>query len=202
MAAGWFRKAAEQGHLSAQSSLGLAYVEGAGVPQDACEGVEWFKKSASQDDPVGLYNLGLAYHLGICLPRSPQQFFRLTELSARLGYAPAQSNLGAAYGEGIGVERDDSKAIEYYRMAAMQNYALAQLNLALLLRDVQPLGSRFVEALAWLHVAAANLPDEHKRLAQGPMVQWSGTMALPDYVAARKMADEISQSLGGPVYDG
>ena len=44
----WYRMAAEQGHASAQSSLGSMYYYGKGVPQDYAEAVKWSRLAAEQ----------------------------------------------------------------------------------------------------------------------------------------------------------
>ena len=36
----WYRKAAEQGHASALTALGLSYANGRGVPRDEAEAVK------------------------------------------------------------------------------------------------------------------------------------------------------------------
>ena len=41
-----YRKAAEQGDASAQSSLALMYVYGHGVAKDGAEAVKWYRKAA------------------------------------------------------------------------------------------------------------------------------------------------------------
>ena len=44
----WYRKAAEQGHVSAQFSLGFRYATGWGVPRDYREAMSWYRKAAEQ----------------------------------------------------------------------------------------------------------------------------------------------------------
>ena len=44
----WYRKAAEQGHASAQYNLGLMYSEGQGVPQDNVEAHMWLNLAAAK----------------------------------------------------------------------------------------------------------------------------------------------------------
>ena len=44
----WFRKAAEQGHASAQFILGHCYDAGDGVSKDTAKAIEWYKKAAAQ----------------------------------------------------------------------------------------------------------------------------------------------------------
>jgi uncharacterized protein len=47
-AAKWYRKAAEQGHLYAQTVVGGLYAVGLGVPQDYVEAHKWFNLAASR----------------------------------------------------------------------------------------------------------------------------------------------------------
>ena len=47
-AAGWYRKAADQGHAAAQYRLGRLFERGLGVEQSREEAIKWYKKSAKQ----------------------------------------------------------------------------------------------------------------------------------------------------------
>jgi TPR repeat protein len=42
------RKAAEQGDAASQHKLGVAYVNGQGVPQDKAQGLSWLRKALAQ----------------------------------------------------------------------------------------------------------------------------------------------------------
>jgi TPR repeat protein len=44
--AGWYRKAADQGHARAQCNLGLMYANGQGVAQDHATATTWLRKAA------------------------------------------------------------------------------------------------------------------------------------------------------------
>ena len=48
LAVGWYRRAAEQGNIHAQHSLGLMYDQGEGVPKDAVSAYMWFNLAAAQ----------------------------------------------------------------------------------------------------------------------------------------------------------
>jgi TPR repeat protein len=63
-AAIWYRKAADQGHASAQSALGWLYEEGQGVPRDYGQAAYWYQKAAEQGHPSAQFQLGLAYKRG------------------------------------------------------------------------------------------------------------------------------------------
>ncbi|MGH7875618.1 MAG: tetratricopeptide repeat protein, partial [Candidatus Binatia bacterium] len=57
----WYRLAAAQGYAPAQSSLGLAYEKGQGVPQDYQEAVKWYRLAAAQGNESAQVNLGVMY---------------------------------------------------------------------------------------------------------------------------------------------
>jgi TPR repeat protein len=45
----WYRKAAEQGEVEAQTYLGFMYEQGlGGLPQNRAEAVKWYRKAAEQ----------------------------------------------------------------------------------------------------------------------------------------------------------
>ena len=54
----WVRKAAEQGHASAQYSLAQCYQDGHGVAQDYREAVEWYRKAAPASTHWGSNQIG------------------------------------------------------------------------------------------------------------------------------------------------
>jgi len=60
----WYRLAAEQGHLKAQSNLGVMYDNGRGIVQDYKEAVKWYRLAAEQGYWVAQYNLALSYAKG------------------------------------------------------------------------------------------------------------------------------------------
>jgi TPR repeat protein len=47
---GRYKKAAEQGNVNAQCSLGACYLHGEGVPRDKRQAISWLKKAAVQGD--------------------------------------------------------------------------------------------------------------------------------------------------------
>jgi len=58
----WFRKAAEQGDVGGQWSLGEMYRDGRGVEKNDEQAVYWFRKAAEQGDrdaPKALRKLGI-----------------------------------------------------------------------------------------------------------------------------------------------
>lgn len=94
-AAGWFFRAAEQGHPGAQFNLGLMYAEGHGVPQDAAKAAEWFAKAAEQGNVDAQNNLGVMYLIGEGVEKDIPKAIEWFEKAAALGNEDAKENLKA-----------------------------------------------------------------------------------------------------------
>lgn len=97
MAAGWYRKAAEQGNADAQYILGGMYRDGIGVRKDQAEAGRWYRRAS-----------------------------RACRMDAESGNAAAQCVLGVMYENGLGVRRNFERAADWYGKAASQGYAEAQ----------------------------------------------------------------------------
>ena len=110
-AAAWYRKAADQGDVAAQSNLGLLYAKGKGVAQDYAEAAKWYRKAADQGDLAAQINLALLYakgqgvYAGLCAKR-PNGIAR-RRIKAMCG---AQEQSGADVSDGQGVTRDDARS--------------------------------------------------------------------------------------------
>lgn len=94
-AAGWFYRAAEQGHAGAQFNLGLLYAEGHGVPQDSAKAVEWFAKAAEQGNVDAQNNLGVMYLVGEGVLKDVNKAIEWFEKAAAQGNEEAKGNLEA-----------------------------------------------------------------------------------------------------------
>ena len=55
----WYRRAAEQGNVDAQYSLGDMYARGDGVPEDDAEAVKWLRLAAEQDHADAQFSLDI-----------------------------------------------------------------------------------------------------------------------------------------------
>jgi len=65
----WYCKAAKQGHVAAQRSVGDCLEAGKGVPVDQLAAAGWYRKAAEQNDALAQQKLGMLYSLGKGLPR-------------------------------------------------------------------------------------------------------------------------------------
>lgn len=95
-AAGWFYRAAEQGHAGAQFNLGLLYLHGEGVPQNTSTALEWFTRSAEQGNTDAQNNLGVIYLTGEGgVPQNKDLAVEWFRKAAEQGNEEAKQNLEA-----------------------------------------------------------------------------------------------------------
>ena len=114
------RKSAEEGHASAQYTLGLLYDGGVGVPQDYRQAKEWFEKAAKQGHAGAQADLGTLYLQGEGAPQSAQMALFWFSQAAEQGDVLAFAKLGWMYAQGRGVLQDFIQAHKWYNLAAAQ----------------------------------------------------------------------------------
>lgn len=168
-AAEWWQEAAEQGHASAQYSLGYMYYRGHFLGEhfvgDAAEAIQWWQKAAAQGHVGAQYSLGFMYRNGQWVSRDDVKAAQWYQQAADQGLAAAQYSLGFMYYRGDGVSRDTAKAVEWYRKAALQGDAGAQYNLGLMYYRGEGVPEDNVLAHAWFNLSARSgvrLAVEHR----------------------------------------
>ena len=122
------RVKANAGDAQAQDTLGFAYANGLGVPQDYAQAAAWRRKSAEQGYARAQWRLGYAYERGQGVPQDYVQAVAWYRKAADQGDADAQSFLGFAYERGQGVPQDYAQAAAWTRKAADQGDASAELD--------------------------------------------------------------------------
>ncbi len=113
---------ADAGNVEAMLSLGVVFVKGQGVPQNADKAVEWFAKAAGAGNVNGQYNLGLAYVKGMGAPKDYAKASHYFRLAAEQNDAGAQYNLGVMYANGEGVQKDPLQSYAWFDAAAKNEY--------------------------------------------------------------------------------
>ena len=125
------RKAADQGLLAAQESLGIFSAMGIGMEHPApAEALEWYKKAAQQGSLDAATNIALMYADGTGIPKDPAQAMTWFRRAAEGGDATAQYNLALIYGRGKDVPQDYKESVRWLTAAADQNVLPASLDLA------------------------------------------------------------------------
>jgi TPR repeat protein len=137
-AAGWYLKAAERGHVEAQTSLAIMYSEGQGVGFDPLEAARWFRRAADAGNARAQYSLGLLYHQGDGVQRDFGEAIYWYESAARQGNANAMNNLAIMYGMGEGVTQSNPEAYAWFALAAENGDKNAAENRDLTAEEMTP----------------------------------------------------------------
>ena len=94
MAAEWYHKAAEQGHVCAQSTLGFMFQLGIVVEQNDAKSAEWWRKAADQGSADATCNLAGHYAYGTGgLPRDLTKALELLRKAEALGNDKAKARI-------------------------------------------------------------------------------------------------------------
>jgi TPR repeat protein len=73
---------AQHGHAAAQFYLGMMYIKGWGVPQDAAAAAQWSRRAATQGLAEAQYNLGMMYVRGEGVPQDLVEAYLWFHLAA------------------------------------------------------------------------------------------------------------------------
>ena len=85
----WFERAADQGHIDAETTLGLLLFQS----NDQAEGLKWLKKAADQGEPRALLVYGTALVNGDGVTQDPVLGYAYVSRSAEQGLEPAKQTL-------------------------------------------------------------------------------------------------------------
>mmetsp|Transcript_10062 Transcript_10062/g.17683 ORF Transcript_10062/g.17683 Transcript_10062/m.17683 type:complete len:326 (-) Transcript_10062:492-1469(-) len=127
----YFRAAADQGHLGAQTNAALMLLRGVGAPVNNIQAAHWFRIAAEKNNADAQWMLGRMYYDGIFGKkrdghpnmRSALEWF---QRSAENGNAQGQLNYAIMHEYGLGgVTVDYARAAELYKLASDQGEALA-----------------------------------------------------------------------------
>jgi len=89
MAKNWFSKAAEAGHLDAQTTLGLLLFQNG----DQAGGIKWLRRAADQNEPRALLVYGTALYNGDGVSQDRILGYAYITRAAEQGLAPAKDTL-------------------------------------------------------------------------------------------------------------
>ena len=155
-AAKHLRDAAEGGHAEAAYELGLAYMEGNGVPQNYDLSATWINRAADLGDPGAQFLVGSSFYAGIGVEQDIPRGLSFLELAADQGHAKAQLILGQAYVDGIGVPENAEWAARWYGKAARGGEPQAQFALGVMFASGLGIPRNTRRAYQWLSIAAGN----------------------------------------------
>jgi len=207
-AAGWYRKAADQGYAHAQAAMGRMYFYGRGVAKDQAAATAWYRKAAMQGDAAGERGLGFQYFYGNGVPQSYKDAFAWFYSAAMQGIVEGERDLALRYYRGEGVAQSYKDAFAWFYSAAMQGDVVGERYLALQYYYGRGAPKNYKDAFAWFYSAAVHggATDENTlalRYYTGEGVAQSDKDAFAWFYSAAVQDDpEAEQYLGALYRDG
>lgn len=180
----WYLKAAEQGHVRAQYSLGYIYRYGKGAPVndriDYDEAIKWYRKAAEQGHVWAQYSLGNIFYTftssNVSLQNYKEAFIWFSK-AAKQRHAGAQKRLGDMYYYGQSVIENNQKAIRWYRKSAKQGYLEAQASLGDMYYYGQGVTKNYQTAYMWYLLVKASANNAFQL---SPIFEWEGNRNRKD----------------------
>lgn len=110
LAENWFRKSADRGNCSAQTSIGMMYFLGNGVLQDYRKAAYWFGLASRNGSKDGQFMLGYLYSSGLGVHVDYSQAAILFSLAVLNNHSLAKCYLAELYCKGLGVYQNKDLA--------------------------------------------------------------------------------------------
>jgi len=126
---GYFKTAAEMGHVASMVALGQIYGSPSFAGKDFKAAHNWFEIAARAGNPLAMRSLGSMSMEGIGTDKNEKTAFEWFERAGRIGDAVSQVKLGYMLQRGLGIERDPEEAVTWFRLAAEQGEPVGASNL-------------------------------------------------------------------------
>lgn len=152
------KRNAEAGDIPSVYALGMAYVEGRGVPSQPATGVPWLKKVADLGDIPTMFLLAALNANAYGIPQNYEEAAKWYGKAADLGDVPSMCELGLLLVEGKGVKADPEKGAVLIRQAANMQYPKAMTYLGCLYLEGTGVPLSKAEGIKWLE-ASVQLGD-------------------------------------------
>jgi TPR repeat protein len=193
-AAEWFQKGSDKGSAVAKFNLGRFHLDGKGGLSGSENGLALMEEAAAKGLPEAHTALAEIYFLGLDNPQHTPDYTKAAphvKAAAANGEPAVINMLGVMKQRGLGMETDLQGAEECFRQAAMKGDFKAQSNLGHLLDPESEKGSRRIEAMAWIIIAAS----QGEPLATRKIAELEQTMPGKDFSAAREKADALQAKI-------
>lgn len=145
---------AEQGDVTAQSSLAFMYAKGINVEKNEPEAANWYRKAAEQGHINSQFNLGVMYAKGRGVEQNYTEAFKWYSRAAEQGDTSAQATLYLMYLKGIGVEKDERLAFNWCKQAADRGNLNCMFSLGEMYWKGIGVDQNYNEAFKWYKKAA------------------------------------------------
>jgi len=157
--------AANRGHATAQSNLGVYYIRGYGTDIDYKKAYKWYFKAAKQGNIKAQYNLAEQYEDGNPdLDANSKKAVYWYRKASNQKLKEAQYKMAYLYSEGKAVKQDHKKAFSLNLKSALQGYDKAQYSLGIMYENGIGILKDFERAEHWYEKAADQGHKKAKKL--------------------------------------
>ena len=163
----WMKSAASQGHVKAQSAMGLFYSKGFGVHRDPRLSFEWHLKAAKQGDGFSQMSVGCFYEEGEVVAKNLKESYSWFLRGAKNNHPGCQWALAMCLVKGTGVEVNLDEAMVWLRKSANAGYANAEYDLAACYIQGVGVKKNYDEGVKWLKKAAQHGDKEAQKRLNG-----------------------------------
>ena len=161
------RKLAQQKYAPAMYLYGKLLEAGDGLAQDRDAALRLIAEAAEKGYPSAMFDIGRMMMEGRRMRKNPEKGLELMRNAAVQGNRRAQFFLGVAYASGYGVPQDAERAHQNFRLCAAEGESPCQVQLAkLLLQSTTREERDFLQAIAWLELAAEDRNDEARLILE------------------------------------
>ncbi|KAG9291215.1 hypothetical protein G9A89_021717 [Geosiphon pyriformis] len=185
----WYKTAAENGDIAAQSQLGWCCYTGVGTQSDHDQAFYWFQKSALNGCATAEGWVGACYEHGHGTLKNRENAFVWYTHSANDGDGWGMYKLGYCYARAIGTPQDKLLAEHWFRRSAEAANRTGQRMLASFLLDKEDKNDH-EEALIWLQKSAEQGELTSQKMLGDYYMETEDKRAVYWY---RKASDEGSQ---------
>jgi TPR repeat protein len=154
LAAQWFAKASDAGHIRAACKLAEMYITGTGVKKNVSAGLSIYEKCALDGDGLACSSLGVLYLRGVGVDKDIARAFNFISKSHDRKCAYGTALLGLCYEHGYGTEVDRAGAYAKYVEAAKAGDAYGALCLALANYQGTGCEVNYASAFEWMSKSA------------------------------------------------
>ena len=154
--------AANAGNMTAETIIGLKYLDGQGIAADPVQALIWLQKAADAGQAVAQYRLGTMYERGQGVTTNSATAAKWYLAAATLGNRKAMHNLAVAFAEGSTGKKDMAESARWFSKAAALGLSDSQFNLAVLYERGDGVPQSLIDAFKWYSIAAAAGDAESK----------------------------------------
>jgi TPR repeat protein len=184
----WYRKAAAQGSVRAENTLGELYFSGK-FETDYTQAALWSRKAAEQGSAASQFRIGLLYERGNGVPQDFVQAREWFSKAFEHGFQGAARHIGQMYFNGQGSAKDSVSAINWYTKAAEGGDTASPMLLAGIYQRGQGVPRSYSDSYFWMDIGCTELPDpESQAKCHSQRDKTAKKLSQPELSEAQKRA--------------